>query len=126
MTRLWIGIGFLVALLALGITVPIAMDQVAEPVSAQLSQAQQLALAGQLPAATALAQQADEDWHAHWKLIATVADHTPMEEIDRMFAELQAFGQAEETAEFAATSAGLARLTQAMAEAHRFSWWNLA
>lgn len=125
MKRVWIGIGFLAALLALGFGVSIAMEAYATPVSVQLARAQKLAQDGQLDEAIILAQQAEQAWQEGWKLMATVADHTPMEEIDRMFAELAAYGQKQEIAEFAATSAGLSRLTQAMAQAHKLTWWNL-
>lgn len=125
MKRLWIGIGFLAALLAMGIGVSAAVNRITEPVVQELTQAQEQALTGQITLAARTAQKARSDWQSHWNMVAAFADHSPMEEIDSHFAELEIYGRAEEAADFAATCASLARLVQAVSQAHLPTWWNL-
>ena len=49
----------------------------------------------------------------------------PMEDIDSLFARLSAYAAQEETAEYAAACRELARRVEAVADAHRLTWWNL-
>lgn len=125
MKRLWFGVGLLLLLLLGTLGVTWQMERIHGPVSTRLEQASQLAQQGNIDAAAQLAQEAQAQWKKHWHFSATFADHNPMEEADGLFAELDAYLQAGDTAEFTAACAHLARLTQAMAEAHGVNWWNL-
>ena len=51
--------------------------------------------------------------------------HTPMEEIDALFAQVEVYAAAREEAEFAAGCAELSRRMEAMANAHGAQWWNV-
>ena len=53
------------------------------------------------------------------------ADHTPMEEIDALFAQVEVYAAAREETDFAAGCAALSRKVEAMGLAHGASWWNL-
>ena len=48
-----------------------------------------------------------------------------MEEIDGGFAQVKAYSQAGEPADFAAACAQTARRVEAMGQAHGLNWWNV-
>ena len=125
MKRLWIGVGVLLVLLVLGIVVSGVMDAIHAPMAEQLQQAAQAAMAEDWPAALKAAARAQKNWKAQQRLVAAFADHTPMDEIEGLFAEMEIYAQAREKQHFAATCARLAQLAEAMGESHRVSWWNL-
>ncbi len=122
--RFYLGIGILVVFLVLGIGIHMAMDRLHTPAEKALEQACDLALRGDMVQAEALAHQAKQDWEKFWHFSASVADHTPMDEIDQMFAEMEVYAQAGEVPHFAACCAQLGRLISSMADAHRPNWWN--
>ena len=125
MSRFWIGIGFLAVLLATGLWVSAAMNEIAEPVAQKLTQAGELALQGDMEQALETAQRAGMDWRSHWRVVAAFADHSPMEEIDSRLAELEVYGREGEQTDFAAACAAAARQVEAVAQAHKPCWWNL-
>lgn len=125
MGRFWLGIGILVIFLVLGLWVNYAMDTVHQEIAQALDDAAAQTLDGNLTEGIALAQQARGKWQSHWRGTASVADHAPMDEIDGLFAQLDAYGQAGLTDDFAAYCARLSNLVAAMGEAHSLTWWNL-
>ena len=125
MGRFWLGIGILVLFLVLGLWVAHAMDNVHQDIGKALDQAAVQALDGDLEAGFLLAQQARNLWHARWHGTASVADHAPMDEIDGLFAQLDAYRQSERPSDFAAYCARLSALVIAVGEAHSLTWWNL-
>ncbi len=125
MKRLWLGIALLLILLLLGIFLQLGMNAIYEPVSTALEQASQAALAENWQEALPLAQSAFRQWSRYQKLTASAADHTPMDEVEMLFAELRTYAKAREGAHFAACCAQLAQMAQSISQAHYFSWWNL-
>lgn len=125
MRRLWIGVALLVVLLIFGLWTAFVMDSIHQPIGTLLEQAASAALQNDWPLASELCQEAKSQWERRWFITAAVADHTPMDEIDGLFARLPILSEERETADFAATCAQLAKLTQAMGNAHSLSWWNL-
>ncbi len=125
MKHFWLGVSILLVFLLLGCWVGFTMDTMHTEVSGLLQQAAQAALAQELDTAVPLARQARAVWQQNWKKTAAVADHSPMDGIDSLFAELEVYAEAGEAPHFAACCAQLAQLVQAMGEAHTFSWWNL-
>ena len=125
MRRLWIGFGVLAALLALGAAVSWGMDVVHRPAARQLEQAADAALAGNWQEAQRHADGAQSRWQRYRKFTASVADHTPMEEIESLFARVHICSAARDTVEFAASCAELSQKLLAMGEAHRLTWENL-
>ena len=121
----WAGILLLAVLLAMTGGVSLAMSAVHAPAQTQLTRATELALAGDLPQATALARQAQQRWERFRQAICAVADHDPMDEIDQLFAEMEVFSAAADGEHFAACCAKLRVLVKAMADAHSAAWWNL-
>ncbi len=125
MKRFWLGIGILVILLGLGVWTQIGMDGLLTPCSAVLEQAAQEALEENWPHALALAEQAGSRWVQTKKIISSLADHTPMDEVDMILAELHIYARTRETPHFAACCTQLAAMMQAIGQAHAFNWWNL-
>ena len=123
--RFYLGIGLLALFLALGILSSVAIDKVSEPVSQDLELASREALSGDLEGSIQTARQAKEDWEASWQKVAMVADHGPMDEIDSLFAQMEVYADARDRLHFGSYCARLSELIEAVADAQRFTWWNL-
>ena len=121
----YFGVGILLVFLVLGLLVAFFMDTVCAPISLQLENAAVEAMSGDLEKGISLAMQAKQNWTKDWKKMATVADHTPIDEIEGLFAEMEVFAQARDSEHFSACCAQLSRLMKAMADAHSLTWWNL-
>lgn len=124
MKRLWIGIGFLIFLLAAGIVISALFSSIHSPIAQSLQKASEAALSGDWDTASALTEQASRNWKKHLTFTAAVADHEPLEEMDALFAQLEVLLQLRETEDFAALSRQLSRLAQAMADSQSFYWWH--
>ena len=125
MYRGWLGAGLLALFLALGIVTMTLMDNAHLPTGDLLEQAAELALQGELERGAELGMRAKYRWEKQWQATATVADHSPMDDVDALFAEMKIYAAAGEAPHFAACCKELAKRVQAVAEAHRFSWWNI-
>ena len=125
MIRGWLGVGLLVVFLILGFVTAAVMDNAHLPTEELLAQAADKTLAGDFEEAVALGFAAKHRWDKHWNGTATVADHSPMDDVDALFAEMEIYAKTEEKPHFAAVCKELSQRIQAMAEAHRFSWWNI-
>lgn len=125
MRKGWLGIGILTVFLAGGLLLSFWMDRTHLPGAQLLQQAAEATLTGDLAQGIGLAKQAEALWESSRKATATVADHSPMEEIDSLFQELWVYAQMEEAPHFAATSAELALKIRAVTDAHRISLHSL-
>ena len=125
MIRGWFGLGLLVLFLILGFVATMVMDNAHLPTEQLLAQAAEKALDGDFEGAVALGFEAKSRWERHWNGTATVADHSPMDDVDALFAEMDIYAATEEKPHFAAVCKELSQRIHAMAEAHRFSWWNI-
>ena len=125
MKRFIIGLITLSLLFVIGLFVAIATKEMYRPVTSLLENASHTALNGSFDAAVADAQKAQALWDKHKNKTATIADHTPMEEIDQLFTEAEIYAKSEEKPHFAACCAQLASAVQNMADAHAMNLWNL-
>jgi hypothetical protein len=125
MKRSWFGFALLVVLLAAGVIVTWAMEQMHAPVARDLIAAGEYAMAGDWVQAERLSRQARDCWDDNEKLRACFADHEPMEEIDACFAQLEIYCRMKEETAFAAACGETARKTEAMGEAHGLKWENI-
>lgn len=123
MKRFVLGIVLLAVLFGVALGVGRGMDILHQPVIRDLNRAAELALSGATEAARAAALAAREAWQENWKYTAAFSDHTPMGEVDDLFAALGAYSP--EAEEFAATCLQLVRRTAAVIRDHALSWWNL-
>ena len=122
MKRIFLGLALLLALLGIAAVITVRMDRVYEPITNALRQA---AEADDWKKAAFLADQAKTRWEEQRRFTATVADHSPMDEIDGLFAELEIYLRQQEMPHFAATCRHLAMLTEAMGDNHALNLWNL-
>lgn len=124
MKRLWVGVGFLIVMLAVGICLTLLFDGIHSPLSEDMLEASRLAMEGAWEKASALTQQARAEWKEYRKLIAAVADHEPLEKMEYLLDQLSVYAQLHRTADFSATCVELAALADAMLESQSLSWWN--
>ena len=125
MKRLYIGVSVLALLLALGLFVSFVFGRMYAPITELLDSAAEAALREDLPTAKKQAEQAYALWQKYKNATATVADHTPMEDIDHLFAEMEIYANAKEFPHLAACCAQLSVMIQDMGDAHRLNLWNL-
>ncbi len=123
MRRFGFGIVLLVTLLLCALATWWGMERLHSPVLQELTRAAVLAEEGDSQAAKETALKARDQWQRKWHFTASFADHTPMEEIDDLFAELEVYEPDSE--DFKACCRRLIQRTEAMAHAHALSWWNL-
>lgn len=125
MKRSWIGLFLLLVLLILGGLATWGMGRIHEPIAKDLEQAAACSLPGDWESADKFFQNAKVNWKKWEHFRACLADHSPVEEIDAGFAELQVYSAAREDAAFAASCMALARKVAAVGEAHGLYWWNM-
>ena len=119
------GLLLLIVFLGLGLWGSFGMAKVHQPLSQMLESAAETALSGDLDTAATAAKEVQAEWERHWNRVAVLADHTPMDNIDGMFAQLEVFAQAGNHQHFAACCKELASMISATAEAHRLTLWNI-
>ena len=119
------GIGILIALLIFSVAIAARMQDVHCRISDLLSQAAAAAEQNDWQQADRLARQAEQQWQRYHHFTAAFADHTPMDELDGLFAELLVFLSNRESPHFASTCTRLSLLAQSMADSHGVQWWNL-
>lgn len=125
MKHFWFGAGLLAVLLAVGLWTSYQMDSIHSSIADTLNLAAQTALSGDPDAGYETARQARDRWEMHRHATAAVADHTPMEEADSLFSQLESFIDAGDPAQFSACCTQLAALVRAIGQAHTLTWWNL-
>lgn len=125
MKRGWFGAGLLVVFLVLGLVVSSLACKAHLPTGRLLEQAAEKTLAGDFETGVSLGMQARKRWQEQWNGTASIADHSPMDEVDALFAEMEIYARAGEQPHFAACCKELAQRLEAIADAHRFSWWNV-
>ncbi len=126
MEKRWIGGALvLVVLLALGLWISSSMESLHRPVAYELEQAAQAALRGDMTDGKIWMHKAENRWLQRRWLTAAVADHSPMEEIDSIFAQLKSYEAAHDREAFAAWCSRAASLVKAMGEANALTWQNL-
>lgn len=119
------GAVLLVGLLLLSMLSAWDMGRTHSDLSRQIEDASWYALTGDWESARLAAISAREQWEDHRNLSSMLADHTPMEEIESLFARIHICSAARDTVEFAASCAELSEKLLAMGEAHRLTWQNL-
>ena len=125
MKRSWLGLLFLLILLAASLVTTWGMSEIHEDSSEKLEEAADLALSGQWSRAAFLTAQVRHKWDK-WELLrAALADHGPIEDLDADFALLEVYGRSQERIAFAATCREMSRRMEAMGDAHGFDLKNI-
>lgn len=122
MKRIWLGLGVLAALLVVGIWSMLRTDAVHTAMAEQLRQA---ARETDAHAAYAAGELVQRQWQEHRGLTGSTADHTQIDEIDSLFAQLEICRLRQDRDTHALLCAALSESIAALAEGHRLSWWNL-
>lgn len=123
--RFVLGIVLLVLVLALCVTTTLGMKAIHAPAETNLEKATQLALEDNMDAAISLAMDAYGRWQKFQKLTAVFADHSPMDDTERLFRQMLVYAQTEEAPHFAACCSELSAMLKAIYEAHGFSLKNI-
>jgi len=126
MKRSILGFVMLLILLAGGIFTSRYMQRCHRDMGKQLQSAAHYAQAGRWPQAKAALHGAETDWKQQWGITAALSDHAPMEQVNDLLARLKVYARAEDPVQFAAVCARLEEALDAISEAHRVTWWNLA
>ena len=121
--RFYLGVAILLALLVLGIFSGIWVNQASQQVVHCLTQAEESVRNGNPSEALVYSQQAQMLWNSAWNRVAVVADHTSMDEIDGLFAQMAYYAQADVSL-FGAGCARVRELVSAVSDGHQFTWWN--
>ena len=124
MTRWRFGAVLLVAVGLACLWAGAALNRFTEPVCRNLERAQEAALAEDWEQAAAHALAAETAWAGKWHGLASAADHTPLEDIDDLFAQLSLCRRMEKKEDFVILCAQLRRRLQAVSSAHTLTWWN--
>ena len=90
----------------------------------ELRLAREEALAENWEEASLHALAAETAWEGKWHNLASAADHTPLEDIDDLFAQLSLCRRMEKKEDFPVLCAQLRRRLQAVSSAHALTWWN--
>ena len=101
-----------------------ALGRFTEPVCRDLELAREEALAGSWDGAKEHSLAAQKAWTGKWHGLASAADHTPLEDIDDLFAQLSLCRRMEKKEDFPVLCAQLSRRLQAVSNAHAPDWWN--
>ena len=125
MGRLWIGIGILVVLLAMGIGLLWGSGVYFEELSQDLEQAGELALAGNWQAAEEKAEKGREKWEQYRRFWASFTDHEPVEQMQNLFSQLELYRTRQLEVEFAAVCRNLVHVAEAIDESHGLKWWSV-
>lgn len=123
--RFILGLAILILVLVFAVGAAIGMKAIHAPGEIALQKAAQLALADDLEHAISLAQESYRRWQRFQGITAAFADHTPMDDTERLFQEMLVYAEAEEAPHFAACCAQLSAMLKAIYEAHSFSLKNI-
>jgi len=123
--RMWIGVFFLVFLLAAGIVLLLVTENFHREFSKTMEQAAAAALAGRWDEAEEKAAKGREKWESHREFLASFTDHAPVEEAASLFSQLEVYQKMRYDADFAAICWELSHLSEAIGEAQGIRWWSI-
>ncbi len=125
MNRLWIGIGIMVLLLALGIAMLWGSTVFFKKLSNDLEQAGDFALAGNWSAAGEKLSKSQAQW-ARWQCFwSACTDHEPIEQMQNLFSQLEVYQARQLEVDFATVCRSLVEIAKAIDESHSLKWWGL-
>ena len=123
--RFILGLGILLFVLAFAIAVSLGMKAIHAPGEEALAHAAQLSLTGDMEQAVSLAGEAYSRWQKYRSITAAFADHSPMDDTERLFQEMLVYAQSREIPHFAASCTQLSAMLKAIYETHSFSVKNI-
>ena len=124
MKRCWFGLILLLVLLVLCAGSSRYMTRVHEPLAQTAGEAAEYALEGDWGNALSVTRKIRSQWEDRWGIIAAIADHEPMEQVNSLLAQLEVFAASGDTLGFASTCAALSAALDALADISSLTWWN--
>lgn len=125
MKRFWTGIVIMALLLAACVGIAVWLERNNRPVAQNLQRASDCAADGQWDLAVEYALRAQARWNKTRKLTAALADHSVLEEVDSVFAQLRVYARLEETQAFCVLCSRLAVMTESIAQNDLPQWYVL-
>lgn len=125
MKRFWLGVGILAVLLAAGIGLSIGITAVHSGLARDLDAACEAVQKGDWDTSVTLAESAKTSWMRCRRFVASFVDHEPLEQMDRLFSELEIYRHQQLPTDYAAVCTHLSHLSEAIGESHALTWWNL-
>ncbi len=124
MKRFWIGICVLCLLLFGSWMAANYIERSYDPIGNELAQAVLAVQQGNWQQAEARISQAQQQWLVCRELTAIFCDHTILEEVESLFAEIRVYAANQEQVAFSTACGRLAVLAQAIAQSHSLMWQN--
>lgn len=125
MKRVIFGAVLLLGLFAAGLWAQNRMAAIHGYEADLLAQAGREGAKEQWDTAQTLFYRARRRWKDNYRFTAALADHTPMEDVEALYAQLEVFADKQEAPQFAALCAEASARLEAMADAHLLAWWNV-
>ncbi len=125
MKRLWIGLGLLLVLLAIGLGLLFFSQHFFDSFSANLEEAAELAMEKNWPAATEKAEKSRAMWQRCYQFFSAISDHEPIEAVQELFSRLELYAREQMYMEFSTVCKSLAKLADAINESHNLRWWSI-
>ena len=123
--RFLLGLILLILVFVFAVSTAISMKAIHAPAEANLAQAARLALSDDIAQAIPLARSAYERWQKYKGITAAFADHSPMDDTERLFQEMLVYAEAKEVPHFTACCTQLSAMLKAIYETHGFSLKNI-
>ena len=125
MGRGWLGVAILAVFLVGGLLAAMCMDNAHLPTVDMLQQAAEYTVNGEFGKGVLLGMEAKDRWERGWNGTATLADHSPMDDVDALFGEMEVYAVTGEQPHFAACCTQLSAMLKATYETHSFSLKNI-
>ena len=125
MKQFWLGLGLMGAILICGLFLEKNLENRHRPQVRDLERAAICAQKEDWSQAEALIKRAQRSWEQGRNLTAAAVHHDAVDKIDICFAELSAYEEGREKAEFCAGCTGLALQLENLSRVHGLSWGNL-
>lgn len=117
MNRLLLGIALLIFALVAGTVCCTALERIHTQIADELAVAADTA-------DPLIAERATQSWQRWRGFSAAFNHHEPLEQMDLLFDRLARLNAARQPEEFSRLCAQLSRLSRAIAESNRLTWWN--
>ena len=125
MKRCWFGAGLLAVFLLSGLlTSRWAKDCYGE-ITESVARAETAFARENWDMAERMTEGARDRWEEYWRLSASITDHSPMEQVDSLFDQLDNYTRGRDAIGCMGLCAQLRNALEAIAESHSLTWWNL-
>lgn len=125
MKRMWIGVVLLAVMLATGVGMLLVSRDFYGEFSDSLDQAGEYALAENWVAAGNKLRESQRLWKQYRRFWAASTDHEPVEEVQRLFSQLEVYEKCRQGTEFAAICRSIVHRAEAIDEAQSLKWWSI-